>query len=65
MLVNYDVVVRLMDLFRDDYDLLFRCSLVNWEFNRAASRTLYRLVVISPVFQRVLNLKDTGSIPVS
>ncbi|KAJ3514943.1 hypothetical protein NLJ89_g2069 [Agrocybe chaxingu] len=61
--LNSDLIARVMELCRDDYDLLYRCSLVDWEFNQAASRMLYAHVVISPMFKPVLDLKDTGSIP--
>ena len=59
------IVNHILEFTADSYGLLYRCSLVNWEFNRAASRLLYFRVVLSPPFQPVLNLKDTGSIPVS
>ncbi|KAF8904781.1 hypothetical protein CPB84DRAFT_1677109 [Gymnopilus junonius] len=58
----YDIIARMMEICRDDYDLLARCALVNWEFNQAASRMLYWHVVISPAFSPVLNLRDTGAI---
>ncbi|KAF8968746.1 hypothetical protein BDZ97DRAFT_1797828 [Flammula alnicola] len=61
----YDLIARVMELSRDDYALLFHSSLVNWEFNRAASRMLYSRVVVSPHFKPVLNLRDTNPIPES
>ncbi|CAA7262648.1 unnamed protein product [Cyclocybe aegerita] len=61
--LNFDLIARVIELCRDDYGLLYHCSLVNWEFNRAASRMLYAHVVISPMFKPVLNLRDTSSIP--
>lgn len=61
----YDLIAHVMELCYDDYYLLFQSSLVNWEFNRAASRILYSRVVVSPQFKPVLNLRDTSSIPVS
>ena len=62
----HDVILHVLSSFSDDYGQLFRCSLVNKEFNRAASKMLYRRVVLSPPPSRVhqLNLKDTGAITV-
>ncbi|KAF8182927.1 hypothetical protein BJ912DRAFT_977178, partial [Pholiota molesta] len=50
----YDLILRVLELCCDDYAFLFRCSLVDWEFNRAASR-----------FKPVLNLRDTNPVPES
>ncbi|KIM41940.1 hypothetical protein M413DRAFT_445142 [Hebeloma cylindrosporum] len=61
----YDIIARVVELCCDGYHLLFQCSLVNWEFNRAASRVLYSRVAISPQFKAILDLRDTGSIPES
>jgi len=61
--LSYDLLVRILDHFRDDYPTLYSYSLVNWEFNRAASKVLYSRAVLSPTFQRVLDLRNTG-IPV-
>lgn len=61
--LSYDLLVRILDHFRDDYPTLYSCSLVNWEFNHAASKILYSRAVLSPPFQRVLDLRNTG-IPV-
>ena len=61
---SYDIITQILELAADDYGLLFQCSLVTWEFNHAASQLLYSHVVVSPPFRRVLNLRDTGSIPV-
>lgn len=63
----YDVIFRILGYHRDDYDQLFRCSLVNKEFNRAASNMLYYRVVLSPPVSRLyqLNLRDTGAVTVS
>ncbi|KDR81885.1 hypothetical protein GALMADRAFT_240158 [Galerina marginata CBS 339.88] len=61
----YDLIVRVMELCHDDYGLLAQCALVNWEFNRAASRMLYSKVVLSPHFKPVLDLRDAGAIPES
>jgi len=64
IMLPYDVVTQILDFAADDYGLLFQCSLVTWEFNCAASQLLYFHVVVSPPFREVLNLRDTGSIPV-
>lgn len=61
----YDLLLHVLDHFHDDYGTLYRCSLVNWEFNRAALRLLYSRVVFSPPFRPVLNLKDRGVLSVS
>lgn len=61
----YDLILRVLELCCDDYAFLFRCSLVDWEFNRAASRVLYSRVVIAPKFKPVLNLRDINPVPVS
>jgi hypothetical protein len=39
----------ILDLFKEEEDrvTLFRCCVVNWEFNRAASRVLYSEVVLN------------------
>ncbi|KAJ3521103.1 hypothetical protein NMY22_g12451 [Coprinellus aureogranulatus] len=60
----YDVIFRILGYHRDDYGQLFRCSLVNKEFNRAASNMLYYRVVLSPPVSRLyqLNLRDTGAV---
>ena len=63
-MLPYDIVTQILEFAADDYGLLFQCSLVTREFNCAASQLLYFHVVVSPPFRRVLNLRDTGSIPV-
>jgi hypothetical protein len=65
MALPSDIFNHILEMASDNYDFLYRCSLVNWEFNHAASRLLYFLVVLSPRFKPVLDLRDTGSIPVS
>jgi len=61
----YDLIARVMEICRDDYGLLYECSLVSWDFNQAVTRILYSRVVLSPPFRLVLDLSDTSSIPVS
>ena len=61
----YDLIAHVIEICCDDYHLLFQSSLVNWEFNRVASRILYSRIVVSPQFTPILNLRDTNSIPVS
>ncbi|KAF8149464.1 hypothetical protein B0H34DRAFT_802453 [Crassisporium funariophilum] len=63
--LSYDLIARVMEICQHNYDLLFQCSLVNWEFNRAATRMLYRRVVLAPAFRPVLDLRYKNSIPVS
>ncbi|KAF8797660.1 hypothetical protein BYT27DRAFT_7124904 [Phlegmacium glaucopus] len=65
MYLPYDLIARVIEICRDDYSLLHQCSLVNWDFNQAATRILYSRVVLSPPFRLVLDLSDTSSIPVS
>ncbi|KAF9006991.1 hypothetical protein BDQ17DRAFT_1238451 [Cyathus striatus] len=60
--LHYDLLVYILEPYHDDYSLLSRCALVNWEFNRAASKLLYFRVVLSPPFRPVLNLRDPGFI---
>jgi hypothetical protein len=60
-----NIINRILEFSADSYGLLYHCALVNWKFNFAASRLLYFRVVLSPLFQPVLNLRDTGAIPVS
>ena len=63
-LMEFDIISHILGL-SEDYGLLYHCSLVNWEFNRAASQMLYLHVVLSPPFRPMLDLRDTGLIPVS
>ncbi|KIM89935.1 hypothetical protein PILCRDRAFT_812719 [Piloderma croceum F 1598] len=56
--LGYDVLLQVLEMFRDDYGNLYRCSLVNREYNEIASKILYSRVVLSPPFSRGLNLKD-------
>lgn len=63
--LSYDLLLRILDHFRDDHTTLYSYSLVNWEFNRAASKILYSRAVLSPPFQRVLDLRNTGIPPSS
>ncbi|KAJ7352661.1 hypothetical protein DFH08DRAFT_859570 [Mycena albidolilacea] len=55
MQLSNDLLCLILDLFKEEEDrvTLFRCCLVNWEFNRAASRVLY-----SEVF---LNIRPSGA----
>ncbi|KAJ3565671.1 hypothetical protein NP233_g7486 [Leucocoprinus birnbaumii] len=48
---------------QDNYTSLLHCALVNHAFNRAASKLLYRRVVLAPRFRVVLSLLDTPMIP--
>jgi hypothetical protein len=64
-LLVYDLIARILDLLSADYDLLSRCALVDFEFNRAASRLLYARVVVAPKLSLALDLRDTTGIPVS
>lgn len=61
--LNFDIITGVLEQVADDYDLLARCSRINWEFNHAASRLLYSRVVL---FQSaILTLRDRGLVPVS
>jgi len=64
--ISYDIIARILEFCGQDYALLFHCSLVNWQFNLAASKMLYSTVVICPKFNPVaiLNLRDIGALPV-
>ncbi|KIL61681.1 hypothetical protein M378DRAFT_82220, partial [Amanita muscaria Koide BX008] len=60
-----DLLLNILDIFRDDYGALHICSLVCRRFNIPISRLLYRRVVLSPPFIPVLNLRDRGALTVS
>jgi hypothetical protein len=62
-----DVLLSSLEYYCDDYAQLYLISLVNKEFNRAASSMLYYRVVLSPPTSLLhrLNLMDTGAITVS
>src|SRR5688500_8884113 len=59
-----DVLQQVLDELREDFAVLYRCSIVNWQFNRLASKLLYESVEYSPPFQPTLDLRDRGDIPV-
>jgi hypothetical protein len=64
--LGYDVLLQVLETFQDDYGNLYRCSLVNREYNEIASRILYSRVVLSPPFNRGrVNLKDQDGLSVS
>ena len=63
--IDRDLVPPILEDLRDNYDVLYNCSLVCKEFNVTASRLLYCHVVFSPPFRPVLNLKDRGRLTVS
>lgn len=59
-----DVLVLVFQSLQDDYRSLYQCALVNRAFNRAASKFLYRRVVLvfRPTFLRMC--KEANLIPV-
>ncbi|KAF9463355.1 hypothetical protein BDZ94DRAFT_1259156 [Collybia nuda] len=61
--LSYDTLLCVFDTFADNYGTLYQFSLVNWEFNKAASGLLYRRIKLSPPFQRALDLKDRSTLP--
>jgi hypothetical protein len=63
--IDSDILPCIFEVLRDNYDALYKCSLVCKEFNSIASRLLYRHVVFSPPFQPYLNLRDRGTPTVS
>lgn len=65
-LLAYDIIAAILDCIEYDLSFLAQSSLVNKEFNVAASKLLYRTVVVSPPpkSSRTLNLKEINSIPV-
>lgn len=64
--LSYDLLLHIFEVLYSDYESLYRCSLVNWEFNQVASKLLYAQVQYSPSDQGpTLNLKDRGTLPVS
>jgi hypothetical protein len=61
-----DLITQIIEHLSEDYDALYRCSLVSRACNVEASRQLYRRVVISPPFRRAtLDLRKRGHIEVS
>ena len=64
----YDILCLVFRFLENDQGTLYFCSLVNKVFNLAASKTLFRKIVISPVFRPILDLRrDTAnnvSVPV-
>ncbi|KAK2465510.1 hypothetical protein APHAL10511_002402 [Amanita phalloides] len=59
---SYDFVPHILDALCDNYNALYKCSLVSKDFNVIASRLLYHRVVFSPPFRPVLNLRDRGTL---
>jgi hypothetical protein len=60
---SYDVLLIILENLH--HGTLYTCALVNNEFNKVASKLLYTSIIVSPPFQRVLNLKDRDGIPVN
>ncbi|KAJ7145780.1 hypothetical protein C8R44DRAFT_1934 [Mycena epipterygia] len=55
--LSYDLLHLALDILRDETATLYRCTLVNWEVNRTASRILYSRVELSPEFRPTTNPK--------
>ncbi|KAF5347298.1 hypothetical protein D9756_009891 [Leucocoprinus leucothites] len=58
-----DILILIFQVLQDDYSSLLRGALVNRAFNCAASKFLYRRVVLAPHFRIALSLRETPSIP--
>ncbi|KII84036.1 hypothetical protein PLICRDRAFT_366539 [Plicaturopsis crispa FD-325 SS-3] len=60
----HDTLVQVLEYLRlqQDYHSLYQCSLASREFNKVASKALYTRVVLSPPFERVLDLKNRNKI---
>ncbi|KAF9444948.1 hypothetical protein P691DRAFT_735742 [Macrolepiota fuliginosa MF-IS2] len=56
-----DILLLIFQKVQNDYNCLYSCALVNRAFNQAASKFLYRRVVLSPRFRIILSL--TNPIP--
>ena len=60
MQLNYDLIILTLEALEEAehcyYPTLFACSLVNHVFNEAASKLLYRKVVLDPQRTNVLRL---------
>ncbi|KAJ7682854.1 hypothetical protein B0H17DRAFT_1075127 [Mycena rosella] len=56
-----DLLCLLLEGLVDDSPVLSQCALVNWDFNRAASRVLYSRVVLSPAFKPIERGSMDGS----
>ncbi|KAJ7079604.1 hypothetical protein B0H15DRAFT_858415 [Mycena belliarum] len=54
----YDLLFMLLNFLIDDKLSLYRATLINWEFNRAASRVLYSHIILSPAFEPNGNMED-------
>ena len=61
----YDILLPVFEILQREYDDLYRCSLVNRDFNEIATKFLYSEVVLSPLFRPVLDLKDQNGPSVS
>src|ERR1700691_645210 len=61
----YDTLLPVLELLERDYGDLYRCSLVNRDFNEMASKVLYSRVVLSPPFRPSLDLKNRDGLSVS
>lgn len=59
-----DILILIFQILRNDYTSLLQCTLVNYAFNCAASRFLYRWVVLTPRFRLFLSLRQTSVVPV-
>lgn len=65
-LIPYDVLLRILETIPHDHGTLYRCSLVNHEFNHAASKVIYaKVILLSPPYRRgneTLDLKNRDSL---
>jgi hypothetical protein len=61
----HDILLPVLEILQYNYGDLYRCALVNRDFNAIASKVLYSRVVLSPPFRPVLNLKDRDGLLVS
>lgn len=61
------VLVTILEIFRGDYRTLYRCSLVNRQFNGIASSVLYSNVIVplSPFFPSDVIPQDQDGLSVS
>ena len=62
--VPNDILMLIFQELQADYGSLLQCALVNSAFWRAASKFLYRRVVLAPRFSVVLSQRETPAIPV-
>lgn len=61
----HEILQEILEALIPNYSTLYSCTLVNRQFNRAASKVLYTRIVYSPRSdERTLSLRDRGKLSV-